>query len=208
MTGPLIEALGELARAAAMKIVFGAVAGLLFVAGAGFVLAAGYMTLAAKFGAIAAAMSLGVLLLVMGLVVLAVMVDNGSATDHDADAEADTEKRREADEETLIMELLSDAAIAGYATGQGDTNRLRRHFETALQRLALLGAFTPGEGVGSRPAPHEDAPEDTAPDMPPGTEDPATPDTHFPPDPDAPDAPSAPTATDHLAQEARAAGRR
>ena len=206
MTGPLIEALGELARAAAMKIVFGAVAGLLFVAGAGFVLAAGYMTLAAKFGAIAAAMSLGVLLLVMGLVVLAVMVDNGSATDHgNPDAEADTEKRREADEETLIMELLGDAAIAGYATGQGDTNRLRRHFETALQRLALLGAFTPGEGVGSRPAPHEDAPEDTAPeDTPPGTEEPAAPDTRFPPDPDAPDAP---TATDHLAQEARAAGR-
>lgn len=205
MTGPLIEALGELARAAAMKIVFGAVAGLLFVAGAGFVLAAGYMTLAAKFGAIAAAMSLGVLLLVMGLVVVAVMVDNGSTAD--PDAEADTDKRREADEETLIMELLSDAAIAGYATGQGDTNRLRRHFETALQRLALLGAFTPGEGVGSRPAPHEDAPEDTAPDTPPGTEAPAAPDTRFPPDPDAPDAPTAPSATDHLAQEARAAGR-
>ena len=155
MIDQLTDAIGEMARAAAIKLAAFAAIGLIVLTGIGFLLAAAYVGLAAKFGAIAAATGIGAGLIALGLVALAVMMQRDPS---DAVAKQNGSAKAPArSEDVMLFDMLIHAASAGYATGQGDPKRMQAGLDKLARDLSDLGAFdfpnAAGNDDADRPAP-------------------------------------------------------
>lgn len=138
MIDQLIAAIGDMAQAAAARLAAIAAIGLVILVGAGFVLAAIYMALAAHVGAVTAALSIGVVLIVLGLVAAAIWFGKSPTFETEKPTHPHKANRTEDD---VILDLLIDAARAGFATGQGDKQGMNQGFERILQDFDGLGAF-------------------------------------------------------------------
>ena len=141
MIDQLTDSLADLARAAARKCAAFAAIAIVMLIGAGFLLAAIYMALAASFGAIAAATALGGTLVTLGLIALAIILqrDPGDAVDQpNADAQMAAGRKSEDD---MLFDLLVHSAVTGYATGQGNKPRMQTGFEQIVGDLEALGVF-------------------------------------------------------------------
>ncbi|WP_430475665.1 hypothetical protein ACQ0MK_08645 [Thalassospira lucentensis] len=140
MIDQLTDRLTELAKAAAARLAVFAVIGLVILIGVGFLLAAAFMAVAAKFGAIAAAVAFGTGLVVLALVALAIMMqrDPGEGIEQ-PEANADPKATRSDDD--VLFDLLVHSATTGYATGQGDKSRMQTGFDQMITDLNALGVF-------------------------------------------------------------------
>ncbi|WP_085585996.1 phage holin family protein [Thalassospira mesophila] len=138
MIDQLIDAIGDMAQAAAARLAAIAIIGLVMLVGTGFVLAAIYMGLAAQVGPVVSALTIGVVLIVLGLVTMAIWFGKSPTFEQDKPDNAHKAGRTEDD---IIIDMLMDAAKAGFATGQGDKNGMSQGFERILQNLDGLGTF-------------------------------------------------------------------
>ncbi|WP_404420280.1 hypothetical protein [Thalassospira australica] len=139
MIDQLVEAITGIAKAAAVKLAVFAVIGVTILIGIGFLLAAVFIYLAAQFGALGAALGLGTVLVALGLVALAIVLQRDPS---DGIARADKAKTGTArSEDALLFDMLIHAAHAGYATGQGDKSQMQDGFERLFADLSDLGAF-------------------------------------------------------------------
>ncbi len=143
MIEQLTDILADQAKAAARKGAVFAAIGVVMLIGAGFLLAALYMALAASFGGVAAALAIGGTLVTLALVALAIVLerDPGDAIDHPADDKDASRSRKTEDD--VMFDLLVHSAIAGYATGQGDKTRMQSGFDQIITDLGMLGVFEP-----------------------------------------------------------------
>ncbi|PKR55562.1 phage holin family protein [Thalassospira marina] len=156
MIDQLIEAIGDMAQAAAARLAAIAMIGLVILVGAGFLLAAVYMGLAAHFGPIVSALTIGIVLIVLGLVACAIWFGKSPTFEREEEAQ---QRRTPRTEDDIIMDLLVDAAQAGFATGQGDKRAMHQGFERILQDLDGLGAFERQQQVADAIAKAEAAQE-------------------------------------------------
>lgn len=79
MIDQLVEAITEIAKAAAVKLAVFAVIGVTILIGIGFLLAAVFIYLAAQFGTLGAALGLGTVLVALGLVALAIVLQRDTS---------------------------------------------------------------------------------------------------------------------------------
>lgn len=143
MIDQLTDRLTDLAKAAAIKGAVFAAVGAVLLTGIGFLLAAAYMALAASYGAVIAALTVGGTLVTLGLITLAIMMqrDPGEAVDHvDHGDEARSGKKSEDD---VLFDLLVHSAMTGYATGQGNRAKMQTGFDQMIGDLGALGVFDP-----------------------------------------------------------------
>ena len=143
MIEQLTDILADQAKAAARKGAVFAAIGVVILIGAGFLLAAVYMALAASFGGVGAALAIGGTLVTLALVALAIVLerDPGDAIDHLATDENAARPRKTEDD--VMFDLLVHSAIAGYATGQGNKTRMQSGFDQIITDLVMLGVFEP-----------------------------------------------------------------
>ena len=158
MIDQLTDKIAVLAKAAARKCAVFVVIGMVILIGAGFLLAAVYMGLAASFGAIAAATALGGTLITLALVALAIMLqrDPGEGIERIAGEEdqAATAKRSEDD---VLFDLLIHSAMAGYATGQGNKPRMQTGIDQLVTDLNAIGVFDHAPAKDKNTADHSNA---------------------------------------------------
>ena len=138
MIDQLIDAIGDMAQAAAARLAAIAVIGLVMLVGSGFVLAGIYMALAAQVGPVVSALTIGIVLIVLGLAVAAIWFGKSPTFSQDKPGQTPKAGRTEED---VIIDLLMDAARAGFATGQGDKKAMNQGLERVLQDLHGLGTF-------------------------------------------------------------------
>lgn len=141
LTQTLSGALTDLAEAAVRKCAVFAVIGLVLLTGAGFLLAAVYMALAASFGAIVAAITLGGTLITLGLIALAIIMQRDPGDAIDRPAKDETSSERDAREDDVLFDLLIHSAMTGYATGQGNHSKMKTGFDQMVTDLDALGVF-------------------------------------------------------------------
>ncbi|MBX2831129.1 MAG: hypothetical protein KTR23_08135 [Rhodospirillales bacterium] len=158
MIDQLTDRIADLAKAAARKCAVFAVIGIVMLIGAGFLLGAVYMGLAASFGAIAAATALGGTLIALALVTLAIMLqrDPGDGIDHAVNGEEQAANTKRAEDDALF-DLLIHSAMAGYATGQGNKPRMQTGFDQMVTDLNALGVFDRPSAKAKRATNHSDA---------------------------------------------------
>ncbi|WP_073956638.1 phage holin family protein [Thalassospira sp. TSL5-1] len=140
MINQLIEAIGDMAQAAAARLAAIAVIGVVMLVGAGFVLASIYMGLAAHVGSVLSALTVGLVLIVLGLVAIAIWFGK-SPTYETGEKEKAPGTAAPRSEDDMILDLLMDAARAGFATGQGNRSEMNKGFERLLHDLDGLGVF-------------------------------------------------------------------
>lgn len=143
MIEQLTDILADQAKVAARKCAAFAAIGVVMLIGAGFLLAAIYMAIAASFGAIAAALALGGTLVTLSLVALAIMLqcDPGEGIDQ-SEAQKKTAQNSKS-EDDMLFDLLVHSAMTGYATGQGNKPRMQAGFDQMIDDLGVLGVFDP-----------------------------------------------------------------
>ncbi|KEO53776.1 hypothetical protein [Thalassospira permensis] len=139
MIDQLVEAITEIAKAAAVKLAVFAVIGVTILIGIGFLLAAVFIYLAAQFGTLGAALGLGTVLVALGLVALAIVLQRDPSDGIARQDKAGADPARS--EDALLFDMLIHAARAGYATGQGDKSQMQDGFERLFTDLSDLGAF-------------------------------------------------------------------
>ncbi|WP_033069900.1 hypothetical protein [Thalassospira australica] len=156
MIEQLTDILADQAKVAARKCAAFAAIGVVMLIGAGFLLAAIYIAIAASFGAIAAALALGGTLVTLSLVALAIMLqrDPGEGIDQ-SEAQRKTAQNSKS-EDDMLFDLLVHSAMTGYATGQGNKPRMQAGFDQMIDDLGVLGVFDP-PGTG----PQDDERSDT-----------------------------------------------
>ncbi|MEQ8285588.1 hypothetical protein [Thalassospira sp.] len=156
MIDQLTDKLTELAKAAAARLAVFAVIGLVILIGIGFLLAAAFMAVAAKFGAIAAAVAFGTGLIVLALVALAIMMqrDPGEGIEK---PKAGSDPKATRSDDDVVFDLLIHAATAGYATGQGNNPGMQTGLERMVDDLNALGVF---DRPKPRPEPDDDPEKD------------------------------------------------
>ena len=156
MIDQLTDILADQAKAAARKGAAFAAIAIVMLTGAGFLLAAIYMALAASFGPIAAAMAIGGTMVTLGLVALAIMLqrDPGDAVDQMSAEEQAAEARKSEDD--MLFDLLVHSAMTGYATGQGNKPRMQSGFDQMITDLGALGVFDPPKGRMESKQPEHD----------------------------------------------------
>ncbi|MDG4719422.1 hypothetical protein P7680_10475 [Thalassospira sp. FZY0004] len=150
LTDALISALSDVAKTAARKCAVFAAIGIVMMIGGGFVIAAIYMALAASFGAIAAATTLGITLVTLGLIALAVMMQQSPEVAIEPSSESASAGGKSSREDDVLFDLLVHSAMTGYATGQGNKSRMRSGFDQMVTDLNALGLFDRKTTVGQR----------------------------------------------------------
>lgn len=149
MIDQLVEAITDIAKAAATKLAVFAVIGVTILIGIGFLLAAVFIYLAAQFGTLGAALGLGTVLVALGLVALAIVLQRDPSEGIAREDKARTDPARR--EDALLFDMLIHAARAGYATGHGDKRQMQDGLERLFADLSALGLFdrsvgSPGTG--------------------------------------------------------------
>jgi hypothetical protein len=141
MIGQLAEILTDQAKAAAQKGAVFAAIGLVMLIGTGFLLVAIYMAIAASYGDVVAAMTLGGTLVTLSLIALAIMLqgDPGVAVDKPDTHESAAPSKKSEDD--VLFDLLVHSAMTGYATGQGNKPRMQAGFDQMVSDLDGLGVF-------------------------------------------------------------------
>lgn len=156
MIDQLTDILVDQAKAAVRKGAAFAVIAIVMLIGAGFLLAAIYMAIAASFGPIAAAMAIGGIMVTLGLVALAIMLQRDPGDAVDPAAVHDDAARRQKTEDDMLFDLLVHSAMTGYATGQGNKPRMQSGFDKMVTDLAALGIFDPPKGHMETKEAHHD----------------------------------------------------
>ena len=140
MINQLIEAIGDMAQAAAVRLAAIAMIGMVMLVGAGFILASIYMGLAAHVGPVLSALIVGLVLIVLGMVAIAIWFGK-SPTFDTGDKEQAPGTAAPRSEDDMIIDLLINAAKAGFATGQGNKPAMNKGFESLFRDLDGLGVF-------------------------------------------------------------------
>ncbi len=140
MINQLIEAIGDMAQAAAARLAAIAMIGMVMLVGAGFILASIYMGLAAHVGPVLSALIVGLVLIVLGMVAIAIWFGK-SPTFDTGDKEQAPGTAAPRSEDDMIIDLLINAAKAGFATGQGNKPAMNKGFESLFRDLDGLGVF-------------------------------------------------------------------
>ncbi|WP_114087008.1 phage holin family protein [Thalassospira profundimaris] len=140
MIDQLIEAIGDMAQAAAARLAAIAVIGVVMLVGAGFVLASIYMGLAAHVGPVVSALTVGLVLIVLALVAIAIWFGKSPAYET-GEKQKTPGTAAPRSEDDMIMDLLIDAARTGFATGQGNKAAMNKGFESLFRDLDGLGVF-------------------------------------------------------------------
>ncbi|PTC01198.1 hypothetical protein C9975_03390 [Thalassospira xiamenensis] len=157
MIDQLVEAITEIAKAAAVKLAVFAVIGVTILIGIGFLLAAVFIYLAAQFGTLGAALGLGTVLVALGLVALAIVLQRDPSDGIAREDKAGAKPAR--DEDAVLFDMLIHAARAGYATGQGDKRQMQDGLERLFADLSALGVFDRPVGATTSPAEQPGTPD-------------------------------------------------
>ncbi|KZD00554.1 MULTISPECIES: hypothetical protein [Thalassospira] len=157
MIDQLVEAITEIAKAAAVKLAVFAVIGVTILIGIGFLLAAVFIYLAAQFGTLGAALGLGTVLVALGLVALAIVLQRDTSDGIAREDKAGAKPAR--DEDAVLFDMLIHAARAGYATGQGDKRHMQDGLERLFADLSALGVFDRPVGATTSPAAQPGTPD-------------------------------------------------
>ena len=104
MIDQLVEAITEIAKAAAVKLAVFAVIGVTILIGIGFLLAAVFIYLAAQFGTLGAALGLGTVLVALGLVALAIVLQRDPSDGIAREDKAGAKPAR--DEDAVLFDML------------------------------------------------------------------------------------------------------